>query len=178
MEKFDFTAPGITFDYIADSVLWNEIWLQPFKTEDTQAIKLSHYFTVNDVMFGELTMRKERRKLLRPVNNYYKTDEKEMDYVFLNLHAFLHKHSRPHKNCLVYIPNHPTIKPKNGYSPFSINYEKPNYLALTEDKDMFEITFDKKYYPEIYKYIFGFETEPSENCKINFSFSLFGGLIF
>ena len=150
-----FTNPENTFSYVKDSILWNEIFKQPFFTENgrQEEIMLSHYFEVEKYSHGELGF----RNLISVTKKYCRTDVKTADIALSALSEFLIRYNRPFTECYIAVPNHETIEERKEFRPADICYSVPQYPCLERNKLRF--TFDKDLYKELYLYIFGIKLD-------------------
>jgi hypothetical protein len=177
-----FLHPESSFTYVSDSVLWNQIFTSPFpkdtKNINKGMITLSDYFEVENVKMPTPNGGTKDRKSLISKDFYFKVDEYEANTAFYALYSFLCKFSRPHRDCLIRLPNHESVEFDPTFYPLWIYFKEPQYPVLNEDHTMLRVSFESQTYSVIHNYIFGQDPLPHDNdFSLDCAFKCFCGFI-
>lgn len=173
--------PFLDFDYVSDSILWDDIFQKPFPVDLRNLkegyVELTEYFEVENCFIDSGRGYKIPRKALNPTNNFFDTSRDKRIRAFRCMSNFLNRFNRPFRDCVLYVPNHPDIKPDKKFTPINFYSKTPMLPMLNDQGDMLRVVLLPQIFNEISWYCFKERRYEGRNHYLDFSFECFGGFL-
>lgn len=184
MKNIDYYNPAITFSYLTDDILWEEVFNDKYPVDLSQPslgyIEFPKFFEVETLYLDTKRGYRKNRKMLRPKDYFFLATAKERYHAFRCLCHFLNRYSRPFRDCVIHIPPHCGVIEREDYSPKDFYYKTPQLPVLNKEGNMLRVTMPEEIMPEIpeiYSYYHGREIQDRNINWIDFPFISFYGFL-
>lgn len=176
----DFYNPEIDVAYVSDTVLWSRLFQNPFPKDITRpqkgVVTLSNYFSVQIHFVDTHRGYKVERKRLIVKKSFFEIDMYERNTVFTVLCDFLTRFKRPYRECLILVPNHEEVNPREDFWPILLYFKHPQYPNIDRQFNTIDFFLSKDTLAKLTSYTLGCDlSEDIENNILGYSFQYFYG---